>query len=168
MTRLPRLHGVELHEQEWCPATLRNALTEWLRVLWEYSQAHIVIAPLLEKVLLSSNASQIVDLCSGGSGPVIPLQRELVAHGLSIPIVLTDKFPDRDAMTALAASSGGMVQTRHDSVDASSVPADLTGLRTLFNSFHHFRAADARRILLNARISGQPVAIFETTARSAS
>jgi hypothetical protein len=161
-----RIHGFELHEQPWLPETLRNALTEWLRVLWEYSRAEVVIAPLLETAIVLSGAERIVDLCSGSSGPVIRVQAELARRGIRIPVILTDKFPDRGAFSALAVNSRGSVTACLDSIDAASLPEKLSGLRTLFNSFHHFRPADARAILKAACVDRQPIAIFEITERT--
>ncbi|HEX4135585.1 MAG TPA: hypothetical protein VHY84_13305 [Bryobacteraceae bacterium] len=162
---IPRIQGFEIHEQKWLPATLRNALTEWLRVLWEYSRAEIVIAPLLEAAVASSGAERIVDLCSGRSGPVVGIQAELLRRGMRVPVVLTDKFPDREALTALSAASRDLTACLC-SIDATSVPEKLSGFRTLFNSFHHFRPADARRILDSARAERQPIGIFEITERT--
>ena len=53
-----------------------------------------------------------------------------------------------------------------DPVDAMSVPARLAGLRTMFNSFHHFRPADATAILRSAVAAGQPVGVFEVSNRT--
>jgi hypothetical protein len=165
--RVPaRIHGFELHEQSWLPETLRSAVTEWLRVLWEYSRAELTVAPLLHCAIVSSGAERIVDLCSGRSGPIPGIQAELARRGIQIPAVLTDKFPDREALTALALNSPGGLTACFHSIDATSVPANLTGLRTLFNSFHHFRPADARRILNAACADRQPIGIFEITART--
>ena len=47
-----------------------------------------------------------------------------------------------------------------------SVPARLAGLRTMFNSFHHFRPADATAILRSAVAAGQPIGVFEVSNRS--
>lgn len=163
---LSRIHGFELHEQAWLPATFRNALTEWLRVLWEYSRAEVVIAPLLENAIALSGSERIVDLCSGSSGPVIRVHAELARRGVLVPVILTDKFPDRGAFSALTANSRGSVTACLESIDATSLPAKLSGLRTLFNSFHHFRPADARAILNAACVDRQPIAIFEITART--
>ncbi len=46
------------------------------------------------------------------------------------------------------------------------MPADCDGLRTLFNSFHHFRPDDARRILESAARDGRPIAVFELVSRT--
>ena len=163
---ISRIHGFEINEQPWLPETLRNALTEWLRALWEYSRAEVVIAPLIEAAIVPSGVKRIVDLCSGSSGPVIRVQAELARRGLQIPVILTDKFPHREAFWALTVNSRGGVAACLDSVDATSVPERLTGLRTLFNSFHHFRPAEARAILNAACVARQPIAIFEITERT--
>jgi hypothetical protein len=162
---VPRIHSFEIHEQKWVPSTLRNALTEWLRVLWEYSRAEVVIAPLLETAIAASSADRIVDLCSGRSGPITGIQAELLRRGVQVPVVLTDKFPDRDALSALSAASRNVTACLY-SIDATTVPETLSGIRTLFNSFHHFRPDDARRILESARADRQPIGIFEITERT--
>ena len=51
-------------------------------------------------------------------------------------------------------------------VDARAVPASLTGLRTIFNGFHHLRPEDARSVLHAAAAARQPIAIFEISERS--
>lgn len=161
-----RFHLFELHDQVWFPAVLRRALTEWLRALWEYSQAANVIAPLLAKAIAASGARQIVDLCSGGSGPIIPIQRTLESMGVSVPAVITDKYPDPEMAAELACTSGSKLSVSLDPVDATALPAHFTGFRTLFNSFHHFRPAEARQIVADAYRCRQPIGIFEITERS--
>jgi hypothetical protein len=48
-----------------------------------------------------------------------------------------------------------------DSVNAMNVPLSLKGFRTQFNSFHHFKLADATLILHNVVHNNQPIGIFE-------
>jgi hypothetical protein len=47
------------------------------------------------------------------------------------------------------------------SVDATNVPAELDGVRTMFNAFHHFPPAVARAILADAVAKRRALAIFE-------
>jgi hypothetical protein len=159
--RFPRLHLAEIHDQPWCPAILRDALTEWLRALWDYSEASRVIAPVLRKVIDESGAHQVIDLCSGGSGPLISLQREL-----RMSIVMTDKFPSRHAMDRTAELSHREIIPCYESIDAAALPAGMRGFRTLFNSFHHFRPKQAGAILMDACRNAQPIGIFEITQRT--
>jgi hypothetical protein len=161
-----RLQLFELHDQNWFPRIFRSALTEWLRVLWEYTEAAVVVAPIIERAIRGSPATRIVDLCTGHAGPILPVQRLLDARGIQIPVLITDKFPDREAMSLMERESGGRIVPCYESVDAMSVPGRLTGFRTFFNSFHHFAPAAAHRILADARQNQQPIGIFEVTERS--
>jgi hypothetical protein len=163
---LTRFQLFELHEQPWYPQVLRSALTEWLRALWEYSEAARVIAPLLERIIRETGSKQIIDLCSGGTGPMIPVGQRLEARGIQIPILATDKFPDRAVMADLSAKTFGRIRGVVESLDATQLPETLTGLRTLFNSFHHFSPKLAQKILQDAYRSRQPIAIFEITERA--
>jgi hypothetical protein len=163
---IPRLQLFEFNDQAWYPGILRSALIEWLRALWEYSEAASVIAPIISRVLRETDSRQIVDLCSGGSGPMIPVQRQLAAQGINVPVLATDKFPDVVAMAGLSAKTGGAITGSLESLDATQMPESLTGLRTLFNSFHHFPPEMAGRILRDAYRNRQPIAIFEVTDRA--
>jgi hypothetical protein len=163
---IPRLQLFEFHDLAVFPPVFRQALTEWLRALWEYSKAEDVVAPILCDALRQSGAASIVDLCSGGTGPMIPVQRKLAVLGASVPVLATDKFPDQRAMCELEQKTGGAIKGSLESIDATELQADLPGLRTLWNSFHHFAPKQAREILRNAYASGQPIAIFEFTERT--
>jgi hypothetical protein len=112
-----------------------------------------------------SGAVQIIDLCSGGSGPLLSLLKHLNASD-SVRFVMTDKFPARDAMDRIAAQSHGKIAPCYESIDAAALPAGLKGFRTLFNSFHHFRPRQAQAILTDACRHGQPIGIFEITQRT--
>ena len=162
-----RVHLFEFHDLVWFPAIFRDALTEWLRVLWERADACKVLAPILTGVLSESGATQVIDLCSGAGGPLIGIQRELKASGgvRVFKAVITDKYPNRDKLEELQRNSGGVIEAWLTSVDAASVPRNLNGFRTLFNSFHHFPPAQASRILRNAYEARQPIGIFEIPNR---
>jgi hypothetical protein len=58
------------------------------------------------------------------------------------------------------------VRGHREPVDATQVPVELRGVRTLFNAFHHFEPPAARSILEDAYRQRQPIAIFEITERS--
>ena len=118
-------------------------------------------------MLHESRATRIVDLCSGASGPLRGIQQEFQAYGWDFKAVVTDKFPNVTSMRELQSSSGGMFDARLISVDATTVPRELTGLRTLFNSFHHFQPLlEAEQILKDAYDARQPIGIFEIPNRT--
>ena len=56
---------------------------------------------------------------------------------------------------------GGALTYHPEPVDAVKVPAEMTGLRTMFQAFHHLRPDQARAALADAAAKGQGVAIFD-------
>jgi hypothetical protein len=154
----------EFNELSWFPEILRNAITEVLRVLSDSLAIHEVIRPVLEHVIRQSGANKIIDLCSGAGGPISSLATKLTNSDLVI--YLTDKFPNRDAFKLAEETGRGRIVGYPDPVDATRVPDELRGLRTLFNAFHHFPPQIAHAILTDAYVKRQPIAIFEITDRS--
>jgi hypothetical protein len=91
---------------------------------------------------------------------------DLSVGGLHVRATLTDWFPNVSALEHIAAGSNGQITFVAEPVDARSVPAGLSGFRTIFNGFHHFRPSDAIAVLRNATTAGQSIAIFEISERS--
>src|SRR2546422_6427005 len=50
---------------------------------------------------------------------------------------------------------------RSEPVDATQVPGDLHGFRTIFTAFHHFRPAQARAVVADAVAKGEGIGVFE-------
>ena len=163
--RIPRRHWFELEDQQWLQAAIRDLATDYLHFMETTFAMHRSVVPLLADALRATKADHVVDLCSGGAGPVPPLQRALAAEGLAIRFTLTDRFPNVAAFERTAAASAGAVGFVAEPVDARAVPAGLTGLRTLFNAFHHFRPSDAIAVLRDAAQAGQPIGVFEVPDR---
>jgi hypothetical protein len=162
-----RLHLFELEDQAWFPATIRDLATDYLRFMQSSTSLRRAMTPFVEEALQTSGTAHIVDLCSGGSGPVPAIVRDLREKGIDVTATLTDLYPNAPALEHVAVDSGGAVDFVVQPVDARAVPTDLHGLRTLFNGFHHFRPADAQAILRDAAAAAQPIAIFELSRRSA-
>lgn len=116
----------------------------------------------MAELLRATGRDRIIDLCSGGAGPVPPLMADLRAAGLPVTATLTDFYPNR---AAFAAAASAVVDSVPDPVDARAVPPELAGVRTLFNAFHHFRPVDAAAVLRDAVRAGQPVGVFEAMDR---
>lgn len=161
-----RLHLIELEDQPWFPAVVRDLATDYLQFVQERFRLDRAMTPLVRRALDEGRSSAIVDLCSGGSGPLLGLVTDLAAEGRPVHATLTDLFPNLAAFEKIAAASGGLVGYEREPVDARRVPARLAGLRTIFNGFHHFRPADARAVLHAAASARQPIAIFEVSERS--
>jgi hypothetical protein len=162
---IPRLHLFELEDQPWFPAAVRDLATDYLHFIEAKFELHRPVVALLAEALRATKAAHVVDLCSGGAGPIPALQKALAAEGLDVRFTLTDRFPNIPSFEETSAASEGRMAFVAEPVDARTVPKDLTGFRTLFNAFHHFRPADAVAVLRDAAEAGQPIGVFEISDR---
>ncbi len=163
-TWLPRLHLFELLDQQWYPAPLRDHCTNYLATVSQRLGIFDSVAPLLLRGLEAAGTDAVLDLGSGGGGP-LPRLRDLLRqeHGRDIRVLQSDLFPNAQArQRALAAGAEYLEQP----VDAMHVPPELRGMRTLFSAFHHFRPEAARAVLADAQARGVPIGVFEVVERS--
>lgn len=160
-----RIQLVELEDQPWFPRAWRDAGTAYLELAARLAGHSALLAPALERVLRACGAKRIVDLCSGGGGPVVAITEELARRGDRVEVLLTDFYPNLPAFERARERSGGRIDFSTAPVDATRVPAELTGLRTIWNAFHHFRPESAARILADAADARQPIAVFEIVGR---
>jgi hypothetical protein len=162
-----RIHLFELEDQPWFPAVWRNAGTAYLRLAADVTGQPSLMVPKLAQLLGETGDRHLVDLCSGGAGPVPAVIDQLKAdEGLEVSAVLTDLYPNVAQLEAVAARSQGQVTVHPEPVDATQVPDELDGCRTLFNALHHFRPEAARGILQSAVDAGQPIAAFDVPERT--
>ncbi len=160
-----RIHLFELEDQSWLPATIRDAGTTYLEFVARLGHVGETVAPMLSEALYRSSEDRIVDLCSGGSGPLPSALAAIEqSEGLKVEAVLTDLYPNKNAFEKIAAEHPA-ISARYESVDATAVPNDLKGLRTLFSALHHFRPEIAKKILRNAVEDRAPIAAFEVIGR---
>jgi hypothetical protein len=162
-----RLHLAELEDQPWFPATIRNSMTDLLDFFIRHFRVYDSIVPILHNALKEASAHSILDLCSGGAGAIQRVQQILAQeHDFKVEIILSDLYPNKHAYERLIKLRDSGINYLSSSVDATKVPQNLTGFRTLFTSFHHFDSHDARKILSNAVKQGHGIAIFELSERS--
>ena len=154
----------EFEDLSWVPKSLRDAGTDYLRFQWESSKAYKPIVQRLGDLMARTGHQEILDLGAGGGGPVLKIYEDLVKSGRRARIILTDKFPNLDAFVDIRRRTGGDVDFLEKAVDATSVPAYLEGIRTLFATVHHFRPATVQRILQDAVVHRRPVGIFDFSA----
>jgi hypothetical protein len=163
---LPRLQLFELEDLTWFPHTIRDLATDYLHFMGTRFALHKPIVPLLQAMLEHSKTSCVVDLCSGRGGPVLAIYEALSASQIRVQFMLTDKFPNIPAFQRLSARYPSGFRYISDPVDATKVPENLAGLRTMFNAFHHFAPKSARLVLENAVQMRQSIGIFEIPRRS--
>ncbi len=160
-----RIHLFEFEDQSWFPGVIRNFGTDFLQYLANRTNMFEPIISKLEQGLKCSEGQRIIDLCSGGGGGLLSLNRSLQKENHEVTITLTDLYPNIDAFETTQNQADNFAYVE-DAVDARHVPAELKGLRTMFLSFHHFKPSDARQILQNAVDSNQPIGVFEAQERS--
>lgn len=145
---------------------IRDAITDYLRYAQDIFRPYANIAPLLALALTRTGARRVVDLCAGGSGSWALLLTVLHTGGCRVDLLLTDKYANESAFRNTKSLNPAHIDWSDDSVDATRVPAAMTGFRTLFSAFHHFPPDAATAILADAVQQGQGIGIFEFTKRS--
>jgi hypothetical protein len=159
----PRLFEIE--DQKWLPQLLRNQMTDALQFLILEMKIYDPIIPELQWVMLHSKTRNVVDLCSGGTGPwdylvgAIPPSELLIGR-----ITLTDLFPNKEALRSMS-DKNPIFDYRATPVDVLDMDVELEGVRTLFSSFHHFDTHQAVSIVQDAVNKQMPICIFEFTGR---
>ena len=170
-----RRQWIEIADQPWCPAAVRDGLTDYLQFVIDRTAPYAAAGPLLADAFRAASRAagprsavhDVVDLGAGAGGPWRALAGQLAAAGAPVRVRLTDAHPNAAAFARAAAESGGVVTGEPRPVAADAVPADLAGFRTLFSAFHHFPPPLAGRVLADARARGEGIAVFEATRRDA-
>lgn len=162
-----RIELQEIHDHPAFPGRLRELVTDAMRTVWEFANSYQpVLGPLLQ-AMERAGTREVLDLCSGGGGPWLRLAREPQLQKIpGIIVRLTDKYPNRLAAERIVSASS-VLRFEPSPVDATSVPGDLPGFRTIFSSFHHFGPTAAHLLLRDAMDNGRGVGIFEMARRSA-
>lgn len=163
-----RIHLFELEDQPWFPSVLRRNMTDFLAFVASLSDApYREFVRRLKVAMEAIGERRLLDMASGGSGPVRPIVR-LLAEQESYPVqaTLTDLYPDVDCFERVRAESGGRIDFVSTPVDAAAVPPELEGFRMMCNGFHHLPPELARRVLADAVARRRGIAIFEMVERS--
>jgi len=163
MSKLKRIHVFELEDQSWFPNIIRDCMTRTLNVMHSLVETNKYLPELLARVLKETNNTKIIDLCSGGGGPMVEafdiLKKE---HGLKdLKLKMTDLYPHKQFANHINENNDKNISYLNQSVDATNIPESEVGLRTMICSFHHMRPKVAKQILRNAQDSNQPILIYE-------
>jgi hypothetical protein len=162
---MKRIHLFEFTDLSWYPQTFRRIQTDYLQFAATLGSGHKNLIPLFKKAMQHAKTTEIVDLCSGGTGPWIRLQEQFKQAGLVVSIKLTDKFPNPQAVQKWSGTSRQGIEYLVEPVDAMNVPPHLKGMRTLFEGFHHFKPEQARSILQDAIEKRVAIGIFEASLK---
>ncbi|MFC0771974.1 hypothetical protein [Terrimonas alba] len=152
----------EFEDLDWFPNFLRESMTDYLRFILNAVNFYYPATTLIKEGLENAEHFTIIDLCSGGGGAIKKVQENFYnTYSLSLPVILTDKFPNVEAFYLLKKESNGDIGFADHPVDAMNVPPELKGLRTIFSAFHHFDRDQAGLVLQDAVKARQPIAVFD-------
>jgi hypothetical protein len=160
-----RIHLFEFTDLSWYPKIFRQIQTDYLQFVATLGAGHENLIPLFSKALQNAKTMEIVDMCSGGTGPWLRLQEHFKRAGLTVTVKLTDKYPTPEAVQEWQESSRQGIEYLVEPVDAMDVPPHLKGMRTLFEGFHHFKPDQARSILSDAVEKKVAIGIFEASLK---
>lgn len=162
---MKRIHLFEFTDLAWYPQVFRRMQTDYLQFVTTRGAGHENLVPLFTKVLQYTETTEIVDLCTGGTGPWLRLQEHLKQAGFDVAIKLTDIYPNPQAVHKWAEEARQGIEYLSEPVDAMNVPPHLKGMRTLFEGFHHFKPEQAQSILQDAVEKKAAIGIFEATLK---
>ncbi|MER5948446.1 hypothetical protein ABT127_20570 [Streptomyces sp. NPDC001904] len=158
---MKRRHLFEFEDLKWFPDVFRRGTTDFLSFVFSKTNRYAPVVPLIAEAIDGDDPVRIVDLCSGGSGGIANLQRDLSELlKRKVTVTLSDKYPNLEAFEKIQQSSEG-IEYEVESVDATDVPERLDGFRTIFTAFHHFKPDMAQAILRDAVEKKVPIGVFE-------
>ena len=100
---------------------------------------------------------------SGSGGPMMEAIKKVNQNNESDPVqlLLSDINPHPDLVKKINARNISNVKYHESSVDATNPQGVPSGLKTMIASFHHMSPGSAKKILLSAQASGNPILIYE-------
>jgi len=158
-----RIHILEFEDLPWFPSWLRTCVTNNIVVLARCLGVEHALGALVSDALRRGGLSQIIDLGSGAGG-VLPDTLAAIgrmAGASEVSLLLSDKYPNDDAVKRFNGRAVMGVQYCEEPVDATKLEAAPAGLKTMVNCFHHMRPDQARAILRSAADQREPLLIYE-------
>jgi len=157
-----RLHLFEFEDLPWFPNIIREGMVDFLKFLLGNLNFYKPITPLIARGLEKSGQNEIFDLCSGGGGAIVQVQKNLLElTSKDFKITLSDKFPNIATFRYIEEITNGKISFIDKPIDATNVPKDSEGLLTMFTAFHHFKPDQAKVVLKNAVDNKKSIAIFD-------
>jgi hypothetical protein len=133
----------EWEDKTWFPPILRRMQTDYIGWMVAQFAAYQPALPHFTEMVKATSAKNWVDLCSGNGGPAIWMYHQLKNEKVLAPdfkLQITDLYP------GFPNNVPADVEQVTEPVNALQPDASITGVRTMFNAFHHFD--DAAKIEL--------------------
>lgn len=135
-----------------------------LRLGGQFRKAHLALHAWASQ----SKGQPILDLGSGGGGPVETILRAAEKDGLRLPkIYLSDLYPSPQHYQGLRDALGAdRIDYLKEPLSAWSANQPPFELRSICSTFHHFKPAEARLLVERALTSGKGLFILEPLQRN--
>ncbi|MEM9595085.1 MAG: hypothetical protein AAGD06_12510 [Acidobacteriota bacterium] len=166
---MKRRHLIELHEQPWFPSVWRRMFQDGLGKAQTHLGAFDNLGEKVSRFLHRVGATDVLDLCSGSAEIIVDLRRKLGApleDPESVRFVVSDLYPNLQEFERLRALHPDALSYYPQPVNAFRPPADAPRIRSIVSALHHFKPADARRILEDAARNSDGIMVLESTGRS--
>jgi len=142
---MKRLKCKEIHESSWCPAVLRDGITDFLGFFTVHSRFY---DSLLQKLLFSSGRKiDIVNDCAGSGWYDWALFSRFRQQIGSYKV--TDLYPS-SRWKELKVSVGKDIDFVSESMDIKKSIKTFPGVHIMFSALHHFEADEIREMITAA------------------
>ena len=143
-------------------------MTRFLVPLHRFVGTPRMITPLLERALDHAEERRVIDLCSGSCGPMLAVCKQLheQPQTADVEVTFSDLYPQPEAVSEVNAQGDRRLRYHDSSVDATAMPAEWRGARTMCCAMHHLPPPLARSILQDAFEQRQPIMVFEISDNS--
>ncbi|MFY0672825.1 MAG: hypothetical protein JXQ87_05450 [Bacteroidia bacterium] len=163
---MKRIHFFEFGDKNWVPKFLRDLMTDFLEFGADQFNIYEKATPIFKKGIEKASENRIIDMGSGGGGGWPKIISNLQESSANFKVKLTDINPNIGAFKKMQELHPDVIEFEKEPVDASKVPSQLKGFRTMFLSFHHLKPNLAKAVLQNAVDSQEPIGIFELQDRT--
>lgn len=137
-----------------------DVLNLMLRVSGQYKHMH-------EPYIAWAAGEPVLDLGSGGGGPIDSMLQAADSAGATMPkVMLSDLYPNEAHFCELRNCYGAaQVDFVAEAVHADAVPEGLPAMRSICSAFHHFGPELAQPVVADALSNGRGLMIIEPFQR---
>jgi hypothetical protein len=121
--RTARFHLVELEDQPWFPAVIRDGGTDFLGFVFNTFNLYQPAGSMIEDVLNKTGYNEVLDLCSGNGGPLESVSKLInetrveLLNVTPVKFILSDKFPNVEAYKSIKQRTKSRITYIEESVD---------------------------------------------------
>lgn len=157
----------EFCDQPWLKGWLREAYVDCLNFVLKVPGIYAHMLGPYSQWAAGTRSDKILDLASGGGGPIDTLLRNAEKTETPLPqILLSDLFPDIRRYKQLECEHGTeRISYLEEKTDATEISQMNSIPRSICSAFHHFSEEQARRILEDSAKNSSGIFLMEPLQR---